>query len=160
MRIRPFLLILVLMAAGACSGAVSKPESTFEVTMEASIESLTPNASVQVPTMRPAPTPTPEEKVDPVSGLDWVDIADLPPEAADTLALIESDGPFPFDRDGITFENREAILPDERGGYYLEYTVPTPGESDRGARRIVTGDGGEAYYTGDHYDSFQRIRLP
>ncbi|MEO7117445.1 MAG: hypothetical protein ABIZ34_00585, partial [Candidatus Limnocylindrales bacterium] len=101
MRIRPFLLILALMAAGACSGAVSKPESTFEVTMEASIESLTPYASVQVPTLTPAPTPTftpaptptPEEKVDPVSGIDWVDIADLPPEAADTLALIESDGP-------------------------------------------------------------------
>jgi ribonuclease T1 len=38
-----------------------------------------------------------------------------------------------------------------------EYTVPTPGSDDRGARRIVAGDEGELYWTGDHYRSFERI---
>lgn len=94
---------------------------------------------------------------DPHSGLPWIALADLPPEAHETLALIESDGPFPYDRDGAVFQNREGILPDERRGYYHEYTVETPGSDDRGARRIVTGGDGERYYTDDHYDSFERI---
>lgn len=96
---------------------------------------------------------------DSVSGLPWVDLDQLPPEAADTVELIENGGPFPYDKDGSTFGNREGILPQQSNGYYKEYTVPTPGEGDRGARRIVTGDDDrEMYYTGDHYDSFERIR--
>ena len=66
-------------------------------------------------------------------------------------------GPFPEDRDGVTFENREELLPDQPRGYYREYTVPTPGSDDRGARRIVVGEGGELYWTADHYSSFSRI---
>ena len=57
----------------------------------------------------------------------------------------------------MVFENRERILPAEQRGYYHEYTVPTPGEDDRGARRIVTGDEGQYYWTEDHYASFERI---
>jgi ribonuclease T1 len=94
---------------------------------------------------------------DPESGLGWIAPADLPPEARETLELIEAGGPFPYDRDGVVFQNREGILPDERRGYYREYTVPTPGSDDRGARRIVAGMEGELYYTEDHYDSFWRI---
>ena len=56
------------------------------------------------------------------------------------------------------FENRERILPSEQRGYHLEYTVPTPGEDDRGARRIVTGAQGQYYWTEDHYASFERIQ--
>lgn len=52
------------------------------------------------------------------------------------------------------FGNREGILPRKPSGYYHEYTVPTPGSPDRGARRLVTGEGGEVYYTADHYASF------
>jgi ribonuclease T1 len=48
-------------------------------------------------------------------------------------------------------------LPKQNRGYYREYTAKTPGESDRGARRIVTGKAGERYYTDDHYKSFRRI---
>jgi ribonuclease T1 len=86
-----------------------------------------------------------------------VALADLPPEAADTVELIRSDGPFPYDRDGIVFENREGLLPHEGSGYYHEYTVPTPGAGDRGARRIIEGSGGQLYWTDDHYRSFERI---
>lgn len=84
-------------------------------------------------------------------------ISQLPDEARDTLKLIESNGPFPFDRDGIEFKNREGKLPYRPGGYYREYTVITPGERTRGARRIVTGANGERYYSDDHYQSFSRL---
>ena len=81
----------------------------------------------------------------------------LPREGRATLALIRRGGPFPYERDGVTFGNFERILPRKSGGYYKEYTVPTPGESDRGARRIVAGKAGEKYYTADHYDTFKFI---
>ena len=48
-------------------------------------------------------------------------------------------------------------MPERPVGYYSEYTVETPGSSDRGARRLVIGDGGETYYTNDHYASFVEI---
>jgi ribonuclease T1 len=91
------------------------------------------------------------------SGLPSVSVADLPPEARHTLELIRSDGPFPYSRDGVVFQNRERLLPREKSGYYHEYTVPTPGEADRGARRIITGKAGERYYTDDHYASFRVV---
>ena len=87
-----------------------------------------------------------------------VPLAELPPEARDTVALIRKGGPFPYARDGVTFANREGRLPREKRGYYREYTVKTPGERTRGARRIIAGAGGELYYTEDHYNHFRRIR--
>lgn len=84
--------------------------------------------------------------------------AQLPPEARQTLDLIRKGGPFPHQRDGITFNNFERELPLRSRGYYREYTVATPGLSHRGARRIVTGSSGELYYTDDHYRTFKRIR--
>lgn len=95
---------------------------------------------------------------DPDSGLPYVAEADLPPEAADTLRLIDQGGPFPYEEDGSTFQNREGILPDRPPGYYAEHTVETPGLDHRGARRIVSGDGDELYWTDDHYASFSRIQ--
>ena len=83
-----------------------------------------------------------------------VAVEDLPPEAIDTLGHIADGGPFPYDQDGVVFLNRERLLPDQARGYYHEYTVETPGSPDRGARRIVTGDAGERYYTDDHYETF------
>jgi ribonuclease T1 len=93
-------------------------------------------------------------------------LADLPTQARDTLVLIRKGGPFPYRKDGATFGNFEKRLPPRARGYYREYTVPTPGARDRGARRIVAGVGtggdvrtsGEYYYTEDHYRSFRRIR--
>ena len=80
-------------------------------------------------------------------------------EVAQTLALIHRGGPFPYDRDGVAFGNFEHHLPDRPRGYYREYTVPTPGAHNRGARRIITGGRppSEYWYTGDHYDSFSRL---
>lgn len=86
-----------------------------------------------------------------------VALADLPPEAQQTVKRIRAGGPFPYDRDGVVFGNRERLLPLKARGYYHEYTVPTPGAPDRGARRIVRGGAGELYYTENHYRSFRRI---
>lgn len=91
---------------------------------------------------------------------------DLPPEARATLALIQRGGPFPYRKDGTVFGNRERRLPLRPRGYYREYTVPTPGARDRGARRIIAGRGvagdpaasAEYWYTDDHYETFRRIR--
>lgn len=84
--------------------------------------------------------------------------AQLPVEARATIALIRKGGPFPYAKDGAVFGNREAILPRHDRGYYREYTVKTPGERTRGARRIIWGRGGEFYYTADHYNHFRRVR--
>ncbi|MGW0906658.1 ribonuclease domain-containing protein [Streptomyces sp. NPDC002853] len=81
----------------------------------------------------------------------------LPAEARRTLRLIDDGGPFPYAKDGSVFGNFEGELPRQRRGHYREYTVPTPGERDRGARRIVTGSGDETYYTDDHYASFKAV---
>jgi len=96
-----------------------------------------------------------------------VSITALPAEAQQTLNLIRKGGPFPYPhKDGSIFGNFERRLPPKERGYYREYTVPTPGSKDRGARRIIAGKGesglvttsGEYYYTGDHYRTFRRIR--
>src|SRR6185436_7927687 len=82
----------------------------------------------------------------------------LPKEAIDTVALIRKGGPFPYERDDVVFSNRERLLPARERGWYREFTVKTPGERSRGARRIVAGRDGTLYYTDDHYRSFRRIR--
>ena len=91
-----------------------------------------------------------------------ITVAQLPPEARETLAAIRRGGPFRYEKDGTVFGNREGLLPRRERGYYTEYTVRTPGARDRGARRIVAGgdprSSGEYYYTPDHYQSFRRIR--
>ncbi|MFD7895965.1 ribonuclease domain-containing protein [Streptomyces sp. NPDC059568] len=82
----------------------------------------------------------------------------LPSQAHTTLRLIDAGGPFPYRQDGAVFQNREGILPSQSNGYYHEYTVVTPGSSDRGARRIVTGNrNNEDYYTSNHYASFSLV---
>ena len=96
------------------------------------------------------------------SGSADIAIRDLPPQALHTLELIRHNGPFPFDRDGFVFENRERALPAKPRGYYHEYTVKTPGVRGRGAIRIVCGGDQapvrECYFSDDHYRTFRRIR--
>jgi len=98
----------------------------------------------------------------PVTASDSVALAELPREAQRTEQLIRAGGPFPYAKDGTTFGNRERLLPRRERGYYREYTVPTPGASNRGARRIVCGGvpvrhPEVCYYSDDHYASFRRI---
>ncbi len=87
-----------------------------------------------------------------------ISVAELPPQARDTLRAIKNGGPFAYPRDGVVFGNYERALPKRPRGYYHEYTVKTPGARNRGARRIISGEPGEYYYTADHYKIFKRIQ--
>lgn len=96
------------------------------------------------------------------AGMPTVALATLPAQAQTTYRLILGGGPFPYDKDGTVFGNREKRLPLAARGHYREYTVKTPGVSHRGARRIVCGGKPPSqpeacFYTDDHYASFRLI---
>lgn len=129
-------------AEAAPAGTTARPTATAAEEEAASA----PDVATEAEPAGPAP-----------SGLPTVELDELPAEALDTLALIDAGGPYPFRADGGTFQNREGILPDRPRGWYAEYTVVTPGEDDRGARRIVAGEDGALFYTDDHYDSFREV---
>jgi ribonuclease T1 len=97
----------------------------------------------------------------PHGGSAVIHVAELPREGRATYELIRQGGPFPYGKDGAVFGNRERLLPPAKRGFYREYTVPTPGSRDRGARRIVCGGPSRTphacYYTADHYASFRMI---
>lgn len=115
-----------------------------------------PWARSESPSVSPALRP-------PAAELQVIALADLPQQGQHTYQLILAGGPFPFEKDGVVFGNRERLLPAYRRGYYREYTVRTPGVRHRGARRIVCGgqrptQPDACYYTADHYSSFRRIQ--
>ncbi len=141
--------------AGEFTPAASPTSAGFEagvVAVETPAEPASPTTTVA-----PRPTRTPRPTATPNDGLPTIAYDKLPRQAQETIRLIDQGGPFPYRQDGATFQNRERLLPRQPSGYYREYTVITPGESDRGARRIVAGAGGELYYTADHYASFRRV---
>ncbi|MFI8457721.1 ribonuclease [Kitasatospora sp. NPDC085464] len=153
------LILVVLAGAGyllAGKGGGSHPKAAASATAAATAGTSTGRSA--------APKPS-APKSSPPSGT-WVPadpaLADvcrtkLPSQAQDTLGLIARGGPYPYNRDGIVFENRESRLPRKSDGYYHEYTVVTPGSDDRGTRRVVTGNAGEQYWSADHYATFQEI---
>jgi ribonuclease T1 len=142
MRCRIAVLLLGAVALGGCSSmASSDTRASAPLTAAAATG---PVASSLAPAQ-------------PTTDLPTMTVAQLPPEGIDTLELIASGGPYPYDEDGATFQNREGILPAQPRGFYAEYTVVTPGEDDRGARRIVAGDDGARFYTAEHYSSFQEV---
>jgi ribonuclease T1 len=158
MRNRPvgalLLTGLLALALFAFGGAGLLESLTGSPTPAASPSAApVPEAPVHGPGEVPGPAAVPANP----SGLPAVSESALPAEARRTLALIRKGGPYSYSQDDQTFGNFERLLPRKASGYYREYTVPTPGESDRGARRIVAGAGGEKYYTQDHYDSFKFI---
>lgn len=140
--------IVLLASLAACGG--SQPAARAEA----------PTAAQAVTDAQATPRATPRPRPPRIDGMRAVYADELPREAQRTLVLIARGGPFPYSKDGSVFQNRERLLPNKPRGYYSEYTVPTPGEDDRGARRLVVGRGGEVYYTADHYDSFVRVITP
>jgi ribonuclease T1 len=108
-------------------------------------------------TMPTASIVAPSASGTPRSNLPTINVSDLPPEALATLALIDQGGPYPFKQDGTIFGNFEHRLPERERGYYREFTVVTPGENDRGRRRLIAGGAGDIYYTDDHYDTFRQV---
>ena len=135
------VLLIVLLSAGSTPNTAAPADST----RSAPAGSSTPTAG---PSAR-----------EPESGLVLVEVGSLPVQARQTIVLIERGGPYPYAKDGSVFGNREGLLPSRPNGFYREYTVPTPGEDDRGPRRIVTGDQDrQFFYTDDHYASFVQVR--
>jgi ribonuclease T1 len=150
---RPLLALLllgVLLAGGYLLSAVrsddSAPRGSGPATAAPTLGPVSPSAS-----------PSASQGSD---GLPTVRSADLPVQARQVLRLIDAGGPFPYSQDGSVFGNVERLLPSHPRGWYHEYTVPTPGSRDRGARRIIAGQDGARYYTADHYESFARVEDP
>ncbi len=143
--------LLVMLVAFFVFSATS--EDTADPSTE---DTAIDNAAVETTAVATTSGPTTTSVVR-YSDLPAVLLTELPLEARDTLTLIDAGGPYPYRQDDGVFQNREGILPDQDRSHYREYTVDTPGSSDRGARRIVTGSGGERFYTDDHYDSFREI---
>ena len=145
-------LLPLLLAAGLLGGCQSPGQAQTSQTQTSQTQAT------------PRQTPSSGTVArDPESGLAWVAVGALPREGQQLLGVVARGGPFRYSRDGVTFGNREGLLPRQTRGYYREYTVRTPGEGDRGARRIVCGgqpetSTAECYYTADHYASFRRIR--
>ncbi len=109
-----------------------------------------------------APVGTTHAKGPEATAQPQVALVTLPEQAQQVHALILKGGPFRYAKDGTVFGNRERLLPGKARGYYREYTVPTPGSKNRGARRIVWGgipptEPDACYYTADHYASFRLI---
>lgn len=163
MPLRPVLaglILLLLIPLLAACGSASAPNAAAG--QNPALASVVAQANSQAGLAR-TPEPTAKRRATPTvqaqgrSGLPTIRYQDLPQQAKETVALIDQGGPFPFDRDGITFQNREQLLPKKPNGYYKEYTVITPGSRDRGARRIIAGGQGELYYTDDHYESFREV---
>lgn len=71
-----------------------------------------------------------------------------------TLDRIANGGSFPHRNDGTVFRNREQRLPAQAAGYYTEFVHPTQGVNGPGVQRIIRGQGGELYYSPDHYARF------
>ncbi|SEJ66180.1 ribonuclease T1 [Arthrobacter sp. yr096] len=148
------IAVVVLVIAMVGGGSLTAPSSAPPSGVASSGAGF---SSVQTTTPEPGSVPTPAAAVANPSTLPTISAAQLPKEARQTLALIAKGGPYPYDRDGVNFGNFEGLLPRKSGGFYKEYTVPTPGESDRGARRIIVGKDSAKYYTPDHYESFMFI---
>jgi len=131
-------------------GATALPTSTPAPRPSAAAARATRAATAPSPALF-IPTPSSAER------LPTIAYGSLSAEAQKVILLIGRGGPFPYRQDGAVFQNREGLLPAKPSGYYREYTVETPGSSDRGARRLVAGQEGELYFTDDHYASFRRV---
>ncbi|MEU4211900.1 ribonuclease domain-containing protein [Streptomyces sp. NPDC026206] len=139
------LAALPLLLLPACSSGSQKTEKN---------PAATATPSTRTPSTAPGTVPSWAK------GMKTVPEDRLPPEARRTLELIAVGGPFPYEKDGTVFGNYENRLPKQARGYYHEYTVPTPGSRNRGARRIITGQHAERFYTSDHYQTFEAVVHP
>jgi ribonuclease T1 len=166
---RPLLALLllgVLLAGGYLISAVRSDDSVSSGTGPAGATVGAGSTAAAQPTgtagpgARPTATARSGGGTPGADGLPTVAVAALPVEAQRVLRLIDAGGPFPYSQDGTVFGNVERLLPAHQRGWYHEYTVPTPGSRDRGARRLIAGQDGVRYYTADHYGTFARVEGP
>lgn len=148
--------------ASPSMGAVFGGDGTFQERRQSNQNSYNSNAS-----NRQYSSPSDSDGMGAAdANMATVSFRSLPREAQTVIGTIKARGDFPYRQDGQVFSNRERVLPAQARGYYHEYTVPTPGADNRGARRVIAGSGstgdvatsGEYYYTADHYRTFSRIK--
>ncbi|WP_231724406.1 ribonuclease domain-containing protein [Deinococcus actinosclerus] len=156
---RPALLLLIPLLLGACAApddaTVIRSDSTRVTTRTTVTTGSGPTNPGTVSQRQTTTTQQTTRGALPVSA--------LPREGQQVMRQIAQGGPFRYAKDGSPFGNRERRLPRQPGGYYREYTVPTPGETDRGARRIICGGQpdtrtDDCYYTADHYRTFRSLQ--
>jgi filamentous hemagglutinin len=76
-----------------------------------------------------------------------------------TLERIREGKKLDHRNDGAIFRNREGKLPRQRDpNYYREFVLKMKGIPFPGPQRVILGKKGEVYYTGDHYNSFKKVR--
>ena len=144
---------LVLAACGSTSAGSATPTGSAPATSSSA-------GSGHTSQPKPAVSPADAGRLapgQPTTDLRTMTVAMLPKQGIDTLRLVVAGGPYPYSQDGVTFSNREGLLPRHPSGWYREFTVVTPGSSDRGARRIIAGQDGARFYTSDHYASFREV---
>ena len=154
------LVVAWWQARDAAQAPAAPPRATPTEAPRPAPSSPPPAAPSPPPQSPPPAVPSPPASTP--ARLDLSVIAD-PDERAAIVAVAEAidrGGPFTYRKDGAVFENREKRLPVEPRGYWREYTVPTPDEADRGARRLVAGQRHELRYTRDHYRTFVVVRGP
>ncbi len=76
-----------------------------------------------------------------------------------TLGRIRAGKALKYKNDGAIFLNREGRVPRQKDReYYREFVMEMKGVPRPGPLRVVIGKKGEVYFTGDHYQSFTRVR--
>jgi ribonuclease T1 len=162
---KPYIMI-VLLLVGVIANWLARSTHTPKTQSSPSTTASAPITRIAPPeTQAPPRSNTPPDEdarhagtTKPSSSYDLDSVpANERDELRHVLAAIDAGGPFRYPKDGATFGNYERQLPQRRGGYYREYTVATAGAHNRGARRVIRGDGGETYYTNDHYRTFTRV---
>lgn len=151
-------LVLIVLALGLSlvGGRGDSDTTTAATTTQVVVETTTHSAP------KPGP-PAASASAAPVTK-----VSGVPDRAYTTLVEIDA-GRWPDSADapgtkgGDRFRNRESNLPatDSAGNpvTYQEWDVnPKQRNRSRDAERIVTGSDGSAWYTGDHYDTFTRMR--
>ncbi|MCR5704585.1 MAG: ribonuclease [Eubacterium sp.] len=58
---------------------------------------------------------------------------------------------------GDYFGNYENKLPKKKGRKYFECDIDTMGQKSRGSKRIIYSSDGLIYYTGNHYETFEKL---
>lgn len=156
-KIAPVLVLVLVLALVGVAWWLKQPTSVGGAGSHATASARTTSGATTKATKKS--TAPASGAVDPQTGLRWIEESALPKEAQTVLAKIDRGGPYDYAKDGTNFGNFEGVLPKKPSGFYKEYTVKTPGENDRGARRIVTGDHDKQFfYTDDHYATFSRVK--
>ncbi|WP_282776174.1 MULTISPECIES: ribonuclease domain-containing protein [unclassified Nocardia] len=173
-RLRAWLLLGVALVAlavavlGSRGGDSGREAASPSGNRPAATSTTAADRDAGIASTAPKPGPANGNRGTPTTAAALSRVPGVPDRAYRTLVEIDA-GRWPDSADapgthgGDRYFNRSRALPskDAAGNpiTYREWDV-NPKQRGRGrdAERIVTGSDGSAYYTGDHYDTFTRMR--